>query len=162
MRRPQSLAALLVWYRGEVSDAIPQRIHSRDFANDGSHQWHGAFRAWLTAHPAAENSEGELLSPLRFWLWRLGGNRARYLYMLGYLSGDWVAAGNLKGIADMDVAHDYTRECLRRLHQLMYADDGTPCVPRRAVRRDCAEPGCPNKTTRLRCAAHELGGTTSD
>ena len=39
MTRPQSLAALLVWYRGEVSDAIPKRIHSRDFANDGSHQW---------------------------------------------------------------------------------------------------------------------------
>jgi len=158
---PSSLSALLAWYRAEVGATIPQRIHSRETAEDGDPEWHNAFRRWLTAHPSAEDRDGQLVSPLRFWLWRLGGSRAAYLRLLAYVDCDVTRAANLHGIASADVAHDYTRECLRRLYRLMYAESGVPNEPRRDVRRDCAEPGCPVRTTRLRCPQHEQGLTES-
>ena len=155
MRRPASLSDLLAWYRSEVDAAIPLRIHSRDIDMGGAPQWHGAFRQYLTAHSAQVDRDDELVSPLRFWLWRLGGERARYLHALAFLDFDWIMAAGFKGVADADAAHDYTRECLRQLHHQMYADDGTPNEPRRPEKGRCAEQGCPNKTVKLRCQEHE-------
>ena len=155
MTHPSSLSALLAWFRTEVESAIPRRIHSRETAEDGDPEWHAQFRTWLTAHPAQEDRDGQLVSPLRFWLWRMGGSRAKYLYLLSYVDFDWIVAANLKGLADADAAHDYTRECLRRLHRLMYSESGVANEPHRAVKGDCAEPGCPVKTTHLRCPEHE-------
>jgi hypothetical protein len=152
---PQSLAGLLAWYRSEVDAAIPQRIHAKAIDAGGAPEWHGAFRVYLTAHPAQEDHEGNLVSPLRFWLWRMGGKRARYLHALAFVEFDWIMASALRGIHDADAAHDYTRTCLKRLHVLMYAPDGTPTEPRRATTGDCAEQGCSRRTTHLRCPEHE-------
>ena len=108
----------------------------------------------MLAHPVVEDREGNLVNPLRYWLWRLGGRREKFLQALAYVDFDWVMAAALRGVGDADAAYDYTRESLRRLHRLMYAD-GQPNEPRRPKLGECAEPGCPNQTTRLRCREHE-------
>lgn len=154
MSRPSSLTALLSWYRSEVDAAIPQRLHVHSLDDGGAPEWHGAFRAYLDAHPASEDHDGALLNPLRYWLWRMSGGRERFLHALAMVDFDWVMAANLRFVGDPDAAYDYTRESLRRLHRLMYADDGTPNEPRRPKFGDCARHGCPNKTARLFCAEH--------
>ena len=156
MSRPTSLQSYLRWFREEVEDAVPARIHSKDIDDGGSPQWHGAFRAWLTAHPAAEDREGNLLSPLRYWMWRLRDPRYAFLLRLIATEFDWRWAGRLSLVAEEQAAHDYCRETLRRLHRLMYTDDGQPTVPYRPKLGECAKRGCDNKTTRLLCVDHDV------
>jgi hypothetical protein len=80
------------------ADDIPARIHSRDIDAGGAPQWHGAFRAWLTAPPSAVDREGHVRSPFRFWLWVMAGEgrsgrvRAEFLHRLAMFDGDWLAA----------------------------------------------------------------------
>ena len=153
MNEPSSLSALLAWYREEVDAAIPQRIHSRDTADDGAPEWHGAFRTWLTAHPAAEDRDGQLLRPLLYWVWRMPTQRQWFLKRLIAVDFDWRWAARLSLIGCDDAAHDFARESLRRLYRSMYTN-GQPNEPHRPKLGDCAEPGCPNRTTRLRCPEH--------
>jgi hypothetical protein len=154
--KPSSLSSLIAWYRSEVDAAIPQRINEQGLDMSGAPQWHGAFRAYLTMHPAAEDDAGGLRSPLRYWLWRLGGGRERYLHALAMVDFDWVTASNLRLVGDRDAAHDYTRESLKRLHRLMYDDHGLPREPRRLKFADCAALGCTERTPRLFCRAHSI------
>jgi len=169
---PRSLSALIAWYRDEVDATIPQRIHSRDTAEDGDPEWHSAFRRWLTAHPAAEDRDGQLLSPLRYWLWRVecleaksNGRRATFLANLAYLDFDWKRAAVYAGVLDHGAAHDYAVASLRRLWLLMYVVNKdargvpvtVPTEPARPKLGECAEPGCRARTVRLRCTDHALG-----
>ena len=143
---PSTLSALLHWYRAEVGDDIPIRIVTRAIDEGGAPQWHGAFRAWLTAPPDQEDKEGNVISPLRYWLHQMGttgraGRRARFLFILASIDFDWNMAARIHGIYDSDAAHDYTRATLGRLWRLMYSvgkgADGQPMVfvnePRREV-----------------------------
>jgi hypothetical protein len=96
--QPTHLAALVRWFMDAAQDDSPQRIHSRDTADDGDPEWHPSFRAYLMAHPAATDREGHVRSPFRFWLWimrgqgRRGRVGAEFLYDLARLEGDWLAA----------------------------------------------------------------------
>ena len=150
---PRRINALIAWYRREVDDSIPGRIHSRDIDGGGAPEWHGRFRAWLTAHPAAEDRDGNLIDPLRFWLWRMG-RRGAFLYTLACVDFDWHVAARHWHVFDDDAAHDYTRESLRRLWRMMYGPDGQPNEPRRTKKARCAADGCREKTTRLYCSEH--------
>lgn len=38
----------------EWHEEIPLRIHSREFADDGSHQWHPEFAAWIGTRRPSE------------------------------------------------------------------------------------------------------------
>lgn len=95
---PSHLAALVAWYLDAARERIPVRIHSRDTADDGSPDWHAQFRAYLMAHPSATDREGYVRDPLAHWLWVMKSegreNRvmAEFLYRLGCLQGDWLAA----------------------------------------------------------------------
>jgi hypothetical protein len=142
---PANLSSPLRWYRDEVDGDIPARIHSRQLDAGGAPAWHAAFVRWLTAHPCAEDKEGYLLSPLRFWLWRMSRFsklRARYCFILASCNFDWTMAARVQGVFDSDAAHDYTRETLHRLWRLMYhvapGADGHPAIflnePRRELR----------------------------
>jgi len=95
---PTHLAALVRWFMEVAAEDIPCRLHSRDTDAGGTPQWHGSFRARLTAHPAAVDREGHVRSPFRFWLWVMRGESrqgrvgAEFLYRLACLEGDWLAA----------------------------------------------------------------------
>jgi hypothetical protein len=117
---PANLSSLLRWYRDEVDGDIPARIHSRQLDAGGAPAWHAAFVRWLTAHPCAEDKEGYLLSPLRYWLSRYSRRRSRYCFVLASCAFDWHFACRVQGVYDQDAAHDYTRETLLRLWRLMY------------------------------------------
>lgn len=144
---PRSLSAYLRWYREEVGDDIPVRIVTRQLDEGGAPQWHAAFNRWLTAHPAQEDKEGYILSPLRFWLFQMATvgkarRRSRYCFILASCDFDWRFAGRVQGVYDDDAAHDYTMETLHRLWGYMYhvapSVTGRPIVianePRREVK----------------------------
>lgn len=166
MSEPSSLTDLLAWFRTEVEQAIPQRIHSRDTAEDGDPEWHAAFRAWLTMHPATEDRDGELRSPLRYALWVMGGpgaesqgpdrrtRRGAYLTALAALDFDWRRCAGLWGILNEQAAYDYTRESLRQLRAKMYDRSGIPIQPRRRKLAECRHEGCRQRTDRRFCRDH--------
>ncbi len=129
---PQSLAALLHWYRGVVGDRIiPIRIHNRDTDDGGYLQWHGAFRAYLTAHPMATDREGFIRDPLAFHLWQMAGKgakgnrRAEFLYRLACLDFDWLAAVHarpkMSGLA-VDMCEAYAHASLRILWRMCQSE----------------------------------------
>ena len=95
---PTHLAALVRWFMDEAAADLPVRLHSRDTAEDGDPEWHASFRAYLMAHPAAVDREGDVRSPFRFWLWVMSRegreNRvmAEWLYDLARSEGDWLAS----------------------------------------------------------------------
>ena len=158
---PPSLTTLLTWFRGEVSDAIPLRLVTRDLDSGGAPELHAAFLAWLDAPDTKLDREGYVKFPLRYWIWRLGengrgGKRARFCWVLTQCAYDWRRAAFLNlGIRDGDAAHDYARATLLRLRGLMYDAAGNPNQPVISQRGECAEKGCVNKTTHYRCRDHE-------
>ena len=99
--QPTHLPALIRWYLSDAGDDIPVRLHNRDTDDGGYPQWHGAFRAWLTSHPAHVDREGHIRSPFRFWLWQMASNSrtgrvaAEWLYHLAALRGDWIESSRL-------------------------------------------------------------------
>src|ERR1051326_8892070 len=46
---------LLRRFKAEFDREVPQRIHSRDTADDGTPQWHAEFARWLTAKESETN-----------------------------------------------------------------------------------------------------------
>lgn len=52
----QQSERLLNQFRAEFNREVPQRIHSRDTADDGAPQWHPEFVKWLTAKESDTNS----------------------------------------------------------------------------------------------------------
>ncbi len=125
---PQSLEALLSWYRFEVEGRIPTRIHNRETSEGGAKEWHARFKAYLLAHPKATDEDGYVRDPLAFWLWTLssGGpknrRRGEFLYRLAVMDFDWLEAVHArrsfsKWAADM--AEDYTVASLRILWDKM-------------------------------------------
>ncbi len=128
---PQSLSALLHWFRGVVGDRIPIRIHNRDTDDGGYLQWHGAFRAYLTAHPMATDREGFIRDPLAFWLWQMSRKgakakrRGEFLFRLASLDFDWLEA--VHGRRQMsawsaDMAEDYAHASLRILWRMYQSE----------------------------------------
>lgn len=47
-RMRRQTAALLSKFRSEFQREVPDRIHNRDIADDGSPQWSDQFRRWMT------------------------------------------------------------------------------------------------------------------
>jgi hypothetical protein len=96
--QPTHLAALVRWYLSEVAAEGPQRIHQRSLNEMGAPEWHGSFRAWLLARAFVTDEHGEVRFPVAFWLriWAGEGRESRvgadFLYRLGCLDGDWLAA----------------------------------------------------------------------
>ena len=125
---PKRLDDLIVFYRDVVGDSIPGRLHNRDTDDGGNPQWHGAFRAYLTAHPRTTDREGYVRDPLAFWLWTLqrGGpknrRRALFLYRLARLDFDWLEAVHARRSMSQwreDMAEDYAEASLRVLWRKM-------------------------------------------
>lgn len=140
--RPTHLPALVRWFCEAAADDIPTRINSSALDAGGAPQWHGSFRAWLTAHPAAVDKEGHVRSPFRFWLHSLHGEgrgsrvRSLFLYRLARLEGDWLAA--VRSITPLTddgeiVARDFATQSLQRFWDLMSTE------PRRIVRAPKSE-----------------------
>lgn len=139
---PTHLAALIRWFLRESSDDIPARIHSRSTAEDGDPEWHGSFRAWLTAHPAAVDREGHTISWFRHWLWVMAGGgysgrlRADFLVRLAHNGGDWLAAIRcVQPLTDDGevMMRDFATETLKQFWRLMQVE------PRREDRRPKSE-----------------------
>ena len=140
---PRHLAGLIGWFMGEVADDIPVRLHSRDTADDGDPEWHPAFRRYIAGHPGAYDRDGEVHSPLRFWLWVMQGesweNRvmAEFLYRLARYEGDYLEAVRVVQPLTEDgeiLARSFARDALRRFWRRMQT------TPRRGVRvRDKSE-----------------------
>ena len=130
-KEPQTLSPLIAWYQGVVSDAIPVRVHNRLTDAGGAPEWHGEFRAFLTAHPKAIDKEGYVRDPLAFWLWTMhrGGpknkRRALFLFRLAHLDFDWLEAVHARKSMSKwreDMAEDYTVASLRVLWRRMQSE----------------------------------------
>ena len=128
---PTHLAALVRWYKSVVADAIPTRLHTRDFSEGGTPEWHAAFRAWLMGAPGALDRDGNVKNPYRFWLWRMKGEgrqsrvAADFLYRLACLRYDWLAAvRTITPLTDDGevVARAFAEDALRRFWRLMQSD----------------------------------------
>ena len=128
---PTSLHSLIAWYREAVDDTIPTRLHNRDIDDGGNPQWHGQFRAYLTAHPCVTDKEGYVRDKLAFWLWTMsrGGpknkRRAEFLHRLAVLDFDWLEAVHARRSMSKwagDMAEDYTVASLRILWRKMQSE----------------------------------------
>ena len=163
---PTHLAALVRWFMLAAQDDIPVRIHSRETAEDGDPEWHASFRSWLMAHPAAVDREGHVKSAFRYWLYVMHGegrdNRvgAEFLYRMACLDGDWLAAARTITPLTRDgetMARAFAFVTIKRFWR--YMDRALPdpkSASSRQHRADCAEQGCPTKTTHYRCPEHEV------
>jgi len=141
VREPTDLGELIRWFRRETELAYPARIHSRDYSEGGTPEWHGAFRAWLLAHPGSTDREGDIKNPYRFWLWSManGGRSGRvgaeYLYRLACLDGDWLAAARTFTPLTAEgehLARAYAIATLRRFWRRMQTVPHREVTPRHA------------------------------
>lgn len=86
--QPSNLHDLVRWFREAWESEMPTRLHSRDTDAGGSPDWHGEFKAYLTASVYAIDEEGSARRPMAVhwtrWSNSTGrdASRARFLYTL--------------------------------------------------------------------------------